>query len=259
MLITVLAFSVGVVVGLTIGALGAGGSVLTVPALVFLVGVEPYVATTLSLVVVGAASFAGAAVRIRARQVRWRDGLAFCAAGVVPSIFGSVLGRRIEPDLLMVFFSLLVFLVAPFMMSGMTDESADVKRCGGTRSTIRHIGLVVTVGSAVGFLTGMLGVGGGFLIVPAFLLVFGWDIRTAIGTSLLVVATNSAVALAERIGDSVLEAKILVLLAFGVIIGVVVGHRIGALMSSKTLARAFAAVLFVVGTYSLTRSVSQFV
>ena len=179
------------VVGVVLGALGGGGAILTVPVLTSLVGLTPAQATTASLVIVGSSSLLGLVPHARAGRVRVREGGVFGLLGVVGAAVGSRLSILVPGPVLMSAFSVLLLVVAVVM--GRRARRTDLPQVRE-----RGWGVRVLAASAVGLLTGFFGVGGGFVVVPALTLVLGLPMSVAAGTSLLVVAINSASSLLTR-------------------------------------------------------------
>lgn len=239
-----LASPLGVLVGILLGALGGGGSILAVPVLVFVAGQTPAAATTTSLVVVGPAAAFGAFGHWRAGRVRVREGAAFAALGIVGSVLGSALNRRLDGDLLLLAFAGLLVVAAWRLLAAGGRPGLRERRAGGPA--------VVATGVAVGFMTGLFGVGGGFVIVPALALVLGFSMPMAVGTSLLVITVNSAAALAAR-GFDVAWATALPFLV-AAFVGVGIGKRVADKVDARTLARWFAWTLLVVAGYTGLRA-----
>ena len=268
----ILAIPAGLAVGASLGALGAGGSILTVPILVYLLGRSAHQATTISLIVVGAAALAGALAHARAGRVRLGPGLAFGLLGAAGSVLGSKAGAGVNPNLLLLAFAALMAIAAAAMLarSRREDRRAETSPAGGgpvksegtaegrARSGVTAAcAIKVTVAAtAVGLLTGFFGVGGGFVVVPVLVLVFGYETATAIGTSLLVIALNSAAALAVRLVDAraALDAPLLVAFLATAITGTVLGRRYAARLSPRLLGVAFSGLLVVLALYMSTRS-----
>lgn len=245
----VIAVALGVGVGLCLGVLGGGGSVLTVPALVYLLHVEPRTATTASLVIVGSSALAGAAAHTRAGRVRWGPGLAFGAVGAGASLLGSRLGRGVDPQVLLLAFAGLMVVAAVGMLrrEGPAAASSGRRESGG-----RGLGgpgralWLAAAAVAVGLVTGFFGVGGGFVIVPALVVALGYDVPTATATSLPVIAVNSAAALAERAAPSALPWEVVLPFGVAAAVGAVLGSAVAARASGGLLTRAFALLLLVV-------------
>ena len=265
----VVALAVGVVVGLSLGTLGAGGSVLTVPALVYLLGESPPAATTGSLIVVGVTAAVGTLPHARAGHVAWRQGLVFGLLGAVGSFAGSRVATSVDPDLLLLLFALLMLGVAALMLgwqpradgpgpvacvrpadaagaaAGGAGDAGDAATAVHTRRSL-DVGCATRLAAAatgVGLLTGFFGVGGGFLVVPALVLVLGMQMRTAVGTSLVVIAVNAATALAARFGSVTVDWSVVAPFAAAAVLASLGGARLAGRARPETLRRVFALVL----------------
>ncbi len=273
-----LAVSLGLLIGLSLGALGGGGSILTVPALVYALGETAQSATTGSLVIVGITAAAAAVGHARAGRVRWRAGLSFGAAGVAASLIGTHLNTRVQPKALLIAFAVLMLIAAAAMLAKtMVARSPDVKHADEQAAALRrpaHAGTavqartgtakvktsvrkglpVLTAGLVVGFLTGFLGVGGGFIIVPALVLTLQYDMPTAVGTSLIIISLNSAVALLARGGQDSFHWAVIVPFTLAAIAGSSAGKTVADRVSGPHLTRGFAVLLLLVAGYVLLRS-----
>jgi uncharacterized membrane protein YfcA len=273
-----LASPLGFLIGLSLGALGGGGSILAVPALVYGAGQDPRAATASSLFLVGAAAIAGMGAHWRAGRVRVATGVAIGLAGIGGSIAGSAVNRRLDPDLLLLGFAGLVLVAAWRMLTACpTCTSVGEKRAldaasptedgpttpgGGVALThrlgagmsTRTVVVVLVTGTAVGFLTGLFGVGGGFVIVPALTLALKLPMPEAIGTSLLVIAINAAVALSARLTTSSIEWGVTAPFAVAAVAGVLAGGRVADRLDPAKSLRWFAALLVAVATYTAVRA-----
>ncbi|MBH5131541.1 MULTISPECIES: sulfite exporter TauE/SafE family protein [Streptomyces] len=233
----ILALIAGAVAGVSLGALGAGGSILTVPALIYLLGFTPAAATTASLVVVIVTSVTALVAHARAGTVRWRAGLLFAAAGVLPAAVAGALSARVPEAVLTVLFAALAALAGLHMLRRRTPPE------NGTVSGTRAAG----AGAGLGAVTGFLGVGGGFLAVPALVTVLAVPMSAAVGTSLLVVSANALVALAGRAHSAVhLDLGLLLPFLATAVLGAWDGRRLATKVSAATLRRVFGAVLIAV-------------
>ncbi len=282
-----LSLPLGILLGMALGALGGGGSILAVPALVYVVGLEPKPAVTTSLVVVGVAALGGMASHWRGGRVRLAAGLWFGIAGIGGSLLGSRLNRAVDPTVLLITFSGLMMVAAWRMWASAqpkdpdptihqsTDaqESEVVVECQGpsvgstdTRATTRAVpggvgrGAVsivasfVVAGTAVGFMTGFFGVGGGFIIVPTLVLILGFDMPEAVGTSLLIIAIISAVALSSRLATTGVDWRVAIPFTVAALVGALVGNRVADRLPSSDLIRWFAALLVAVALYTFVNS-----
>jgi uncharacterized membrane protein YfcA len=249
----------GFVVGLAVGALGSGGSILAVPALVHAAGQTPQNATATSLLLVAVASLSGLPAHYRAGRVRVVPGLAFGLSGIGGSLAGTTLGSRISAEALMLAFSALILVAAWRMLTACPtctrSGEAQALRSGGAAAASPRIGAariaaLVAAGTAVGFLTGLFGVGGGFVVVPALTLLFGYAMPEAIGTSLLVVVVNAVVALAARAGSAHIDWTVAAAFTLMAVVGATTGSRLAGRMEAQRSLRAFAAALVLLALYT---------
>jgi uncharacterized protein len=265
-----LASPLGFLIGLALGALGGGGSIVAVPALVLVAGQEPVAATTTSLMVVGTTAAVGMVGHARAGRVRFGAGIVVGMTGIGGSLAGSTVNRNLDGDLLLLGFGLLVLVAAWRMMTGCpscthvgeegaiteTDQPRPAAGIVALR-TARRIDVAVAwrvaaVGTAVGFLTGLFGVGGGFVIVPALTLVLGFTMPEAVGTSLLVIAINAATGLAVRVGTGGIEWSVAVPFTAAALAGVITGASIASRIDAAALVRWFAVSLVALSLYITT-------
>jgi uncharacterized membrane protein YfcA len=266
-----LASPLGFLIGLSLGALGGGGSVLAVPALVYGAGQSPQQATATSLLVVGSTSLVALLPHARAGRVRWNTGAIFGVVGIGGSILGTRVNRALDPNVLLLLFSVLILVAAWRMMTACpsctnagteralltagVSESDTIHRQGLATLVRRHVDVatalkVIVAGTAVGFMTGLFGVGGGFLIVPALTLWLGFTMPDAIGTSLLVIAINSAVAFLGRMGSGVaIDWPTTLPFAVSSFAGVLVGSSMSRRLHPEKLLRGFSVLLVVVALY----------
>jgi uncharacterized membrane protein YfcA len=232
-----------------LGSVGGGGSLIAVPALVYLGGQSVRGAQAGALLVVIAASAIGSFSYLARGEVRWRAGSAFGLAAAASSLAGSLLSRHLDPNVLLLAF-------APVMVAGavaMVGERARAEssfqpwRLGvSVASAIR----VTLLGFAVGWLTGLFGVGGGFVIVPALVLGLGFAMPEAVGTSLLVIIISSLVALAERLQGDEIDWSVIGPFAAAAVLGVLFGSALGKRASSEALTRWFAALVILTALYT---------
>lgn len=251
-----LAISLGVLIGLALGALGGGGSILTVSALVYLLGEDPHAAIGSSLVIVGLNALVGAWLHMRDGHVKLKTALLFGASGIVAAYLGGRLSQLLPSPLLLTLFALLMIVVAALMLSGTKVKVAPNRADGRGRDSVEetsrqvpdlHWPRVLAGGIAVGFLTGFLGVGGGFLIVPALVLLLGMDMRDAVGSSLIVIAINSGAALLGHLSDSSLNWTLIAPLAAGGFVGLLVGTRVASKLPARLLRQGFAVFVILLG------------
>lgn len=252
---------IGVGIGLVVGALGAGGGILSVPVLVFVLGMAPHDATGASLVVVGLTAIV--ALRHPAQQgnVRWREGLTFGAVAIVGAALASRLSLFVPERALMLSFGALLLIVAIVMArrAYMTRLEENAKERGPTLAgqpsepepQPSRLALVLAA-SATGLLTGFFGVGGGFLAVPMLVIALGMPMRAASGTSLLVMIMTSAAALLARIGTPThIDWPSVLIFAAGTVLGGMAGGPLSAKARPSSLTALFAVLLAGVGVLTL--------
>lgn len=230
-------YSLAMMMGLTLGLIGAGGSILTVPILVYLFGVKPVVATAYSLLIVGCSAMAGTLSYWKNRQVYFKEAFAFAIPAmtsvwmtrswVVPAIPESILGFP-KDSFIMILFSLMMLSAAIAMFLKKSDKPEEHHHFSKKQAPGLILGSI-----AVGFLTGLVGAGGGFLIIPSLIAIFGFGMKEAVGTSLAIITINSLVGFNGdlRLGltvDWYLLGAFLLLTLFGVISGSLLSRQIDA-------------------------------
>ncbi|MEU6549091.1 sulfite exporter TauE/SafE family protein [Streptomyces sp. NPDC046915] len=244
----ILALAAGAVIGLALGALGGGGSVLAVPALIYLLGFTPVAATTASLVIVSVTSATALAGHAREGGVRWGTGLLFAAAGIVPAMLGGAAAGRLPNTVLTGAFAVVAAVAAIRMLR---------RRPAPESHRPVRPGRAAAAGAGLGAVTGVLGVGGGFLAVPALVGVVGLRMRAAVGTSLLVITVNSLAALALRAGTADgLDWAVIGPFAGAAILGAWDGKCLASKVSGPALQRIFALVLLAVAAFMLIDAVA---
>lgn len=252
----VFAVGVGLLVGLVLGSLGGGGGIITVPALVFLLGLPAHEATTASLVIVGVSSSVAVVSYARRGRVRYSMAVLFAALGVIGTTCGSVAARGVPESVLLGSFAVLLCCVAALMWrkaagsSGAADNSESFQLVA-FKPTFRvlwsRVALLVAAAIFVGFLIGFFGVGGGFAIVPALLLILGLPMTHAVGTSLLIVALMSTQTFVSKIFGGVDIVWPVVLVFTGAaLVGSMLAPRWTANISGPTLTRSFAVLMVLV-------------
>ncbi len=237
-----LTVALALTVGISLGLLGGGGSILSVPLLVYVAGFEAHQATAGSLFVVGVTSVVGLAAHARAGRVRWRTGTIFGLAGMAGAYLGGLASAAVPGSVLLGAFGVMMVAAAAGMLRG---------RRGEPHATDLRIGPAVALGVAVGAVTGFVGAGGGFVIVPTLVLVAGLPMSAAIGTSLLVIAMQSAAGFAGHLTGTALPWGTTLAVTASAVAGSLVGARLTGRFPADRLRRAFAGLVLAVATLVL--------
>lgn len=261
-LLDLLLVPLGAAIGMLVAAFGAGGSLVTLPILVGALGLTPFAATTASLIITGTTATTGLIAPARVGRVAWPIGLALAGLGIPAAWLGARWAAGADPALLLAGFALLVLVAAVGMAlqksrTDVADRLAGrILRCPAwTWCRAAELARWVALATVVGLLTGIFGVGGGFIVVPALVIIVGLSPHTAVGTSLLVIALNSAVGLAARWGAPV-DWAIVLPLASGGAVGAILGARWAARLPEHQLRRAFTMVLILVAGWAMARAVT---
>jgi uncharacterized membrane protein YfcA len=239
-----LATALSVFIGIALGLLGGGGSILTVPLLVYVAGLDAKAAIASSLFVVGVTSLVGLVSHARAGRVRWRTGLFFGAAGMVGAFLGGKVGSLIPGAVLLVGFAIMMAVTAVAMIRGRKNVTA-VQH--GDLPVVR----VLIDGIVVGFVTGIVGAGGGFLVVPALALLGGLPMPIAVGTSLLVIAMKSFAGFAGYATSVPIDWKVTLLVTAGAMVGALVGSAVAGRVHPDRLRTGFGWFVLVMAAFIL--------
>jgi hypothetical protein len=242
------AIALGLVIGTLVGLLGGGGSILAVPALVYAAGQDLPQAVATSLLVVGITALVALLPRLRKGQIAWRIALLFGAAGIATAFAGAAVNRLLPPEVVLGLFAALMIGAGVRMLSEKPTTGAACASTGGRVNWRRCLPRTLAGGLVVGFLTGLLGVGGGFLIIPVLVVVLGLSMEVAIGTSLLVVAVNSAAGFAAHAGDATLDVPTTIAFTAAGVVTALAAGRLGSRLDTARLRRWFAYLVFVVAT-----------
>jgi uncharacterized membrane protein YfcA/rhodanese-related sulfurtransferase len=241
-----------VAIGLVLGLLGSGGSILTVPVLVYLAGEPDKVAIAESLAIVGAIAAVGALPYARQKLVHWRSVLYFGVPGILGTYGGAALSAFVPGAVQLALFAVVMLLAAGLMLRGKKEAGAQSE---GRRQAAW---LIALEGLVVGVLTGLVGVGGGFLIVPALVLLGGLSMRLAVGTSLLIIAAKSAAGFWKYLdvlaGDGLsVDWQLIGLFAAVGIVGSFAGNALSQRVPQAQLKRGFAVFLVIMGGFILVK------
>lgn len=250
----ILALTLAVCIGLLLGLLGGGGSILTVPMLVYLLRIEPKTAIVTSFVVVGVSSLMALIPHARRRHVCWKSAVFFGLSGMAGAFGGGRLAGHFSADLLMALFGAITLLTGLAMVVK-KNASEPLLRQAPVMCPLRvpYLRLLFD-GFFVGGLTGLVGVGGGFLIVPALSLLVGLPMPAAIGTSLLVIVMNAAAGLVGYSNHVALDVPLTLIVTGGAVFGSVLGGWLSKYMSPAALRRGFGWFVILVAAYVLSHA-----
>lgn len=260
----VLSALVGIGIGIVVGMLGAGGGILSVPALVYLLGQTPHDAAAGSLVIVLLSAFTSLIAHSRHHHVNWRSGMIFAAVSALAAFGGARLAPLFSGTVLMILFSALLLSVAILMLvRGARGRSREQKQIDGEELVVAtqrvdrpRAWKIMGAGAVVGLMSGIFGVGGGFAVVPLLVLVFGFPMVEAAGTSVLVMMISSVSGLLGRIGTPVeIDWPIVLVFAAGSAIGGLIGEPISRKARPSTLTLAFGALLLVIAVLTAIQNV----
>lgn len=245
---TVLTVGLAVIVGMVLGLLGGGGSILMVPLLAYVAGMDARQAIATSLLVVGVTSTIGVLSHARAGRVQWRTGLTFGAAGMAGAYSGGVLARFIPGTVLLVGFAAMMAATAVAMLRGRTAVDAADRP---------HVPVpkILCVGLAVGLVTGVVGAGGGFLVVPALAVLGGLPMPVAVGTSLIVISMNSFAGLGGYLSSVPITWPAALAVATAAAVGALVGARLTAMVKPDLLRKAFGWFVLAMSTVVVSQEI----
>ncbi|MCB0932190.1 MAG: sulfite exporter TauE/SafE family protein [Mycobacterium sp.] len=229
---TALAVALAVFVGISLGLLGGGGSILTVPLLAYVAGLEPKPAIATSLLVVGVTSAVGAITHARAGRVRWRVAGVFGAAAMAGAYTGGRLAKFVPGSVLLIGFAVIMIAAAVAMLRGRKDVSDE-------SSGPLPIAKILVQGAAVGLISGLVGAGGGFLLVPALALLGGLPMPVAVGTSLVVISMQSFAGFAGHLAGESIDWKLAGMVTAAAVVGSVIGGLLTSYVQPATLRKAF--------------------
>lgn len=265
----ILGYIASAAIGISLGLIGGGGSILTVPVLVYLFGIEPVVATSYSLFIVGSTALAGAFPKWKAGDVDVKTALIFglpsiaavyaTRAWLVPAIPQEVfsVGDIIvtKPLLLMVLFAVLMVAASISMIRSKPLATGEKPTTNSQSPAANRYGLILLEGLVVGTLTGLVGAGGGFLIIPALVLFAGLPMKQAVGTSLLIIAMKSLLGFTGDLGHYEMNWLLLLSVTGLAVVGIFIGNALSKRVSGEKLKVGFGWFVLVMGAYILAKEV----
>ena len=235
-----------IAIGLSLGLLGGGGSILTVPLLTYVAGMDPKEAIAASLFVVGATSVLSTLTHARMGNVQWRTGLIFGVASMAGAFLGGLAGGYIPGVILMLAFAVMMIATAIAMLRGR-------KKRDTVEQTKLPLGKILIEGLVVGLVTGLVGAGGGFLVVPALALLGGLSMPVAVGTSLLVISMKSFAGLAGYLTTVSLDWPLVLGVTGMALIGALIGARLTKVVPEQALRKGFGVFVLVMGIFVLSQ------
>ncbi|MGX5820079.1 sulfite exporter TauE/SafE family protein [Chitinophaga lutea] len=256
----ILTLTIAAIIGLSLGLIGAGGGILTVPALVYLMGISPVAATGYSLFIVGATSFYGGSVSLLKKQADLRTALLFAAPGMVTAFLARSILLPLLPetwlhigDWVLTREKGIMLLFAVLMMAA---GRAMIRPFGLLAKLCTRCPQMVVAGAVVGLIAGITGAGGGFLIIPALVLLGGMPMKMAVHTSLVIVAANSAIAFAGDLGHAPTPDWSFLLAFTGLsIAGMIAGKKLSAYWSGAGLRKSFGWFVIILGLFITIKEV----
>lgn len=242
----IVAAVLSVIMGAVLGLLGGGGSILTVPILVYAIGQDPKVAIATSLLVVAITSSVGVAQHARANNVRWRVGLIFGVVAMVGSYLGGLGAQYVSGTFLLLLFAAMMIATGVMMLRRRTAkaEATDAEHS-------LPLGKVIVEGLAVGAFTGLVGAGGGFLVVPVLNLLGGLSMPVAIGTSLLVIAMKSFAGFAGHMQHVTIDWTLATVVTGSAMVGTFFGVGLTRKIAPGILRRGFGAFVLLMAGFIL--------
>lgn len=266
MITDVLGYIGALVIGVILGLIGGGGSILTLPVLVYLLQINPITATAYSLFIVGTSSLVGTLQNIKKGLVDFNTAFVFS----IPAFVAVFLSRKyVVPAIpneivLFSYFNLskhtaimllfaIIMLLSSFAMIGGKEENEKLR----TPNIKYRIPIIVLEGLLVGFVTGLIGAGGGFLIIPALVMLAKLPMKKAIGTSLLIISIKSLIGFLGDIGNLEIEWNFLLLFTFFAVLGIFIGGYLNNFMKGEKLKKAFGWFILVMGIYILVKEFSR--
>lgn len=258
----IIGYAASVLIGISLGLIGGGGSILTVPVLVYLFGIDALLATEYSLFIVGVSSAVGSVSYFKKGLVDFKVALIFGLPSVISIFLTRIYLLPLIPEellnvksftvtkniFLLLIFAMLMILASYKMIKNQASENTNRNDFNKKKGL-----LVVGQGTIVGILTGLVGAGGGFMIIPALVNLLKVPVKTAIGTSLVIISLNSLIGFSSSIGSTKIEWNVLISISAIAIIGIIIGSQISKKIDGKKLKPAFGWFILVMGIYIIAK------
>jgi uncharacterized protein len=254
--VLVVGYLLAAVVGLSLGLMGGGGSILTVPIFVYVLGYDPKLAIAMSLPVIGVTSLAGVIGHWKAGNVNVRAALSFGAIAIVGAFAGARMAAHVSGQIQLTLLAVVMLAAASMMLR--SSRQPPMTETADSAARPIAIGVLIPIALGVGVLTGLVGVGGGFLVVPALVLLANAPMRQAVGTSLLVIAINSFAGFAGYIGQVQMPWGFMAGFTATAVAGIVAGTYLVRFIAPGVLRQAFAVFLIVMGSLVLYKNRAVF-
>ena len=261
-IIALVGYAAAVFIGISLGLIGGGGSILTVPVLVYVLGIDPVLATAYSLFVVGSTSLVGSFTYMRKQLVDYKTALVFAIPSFITVFFTRKFVVPLLPDPLfvlgelavtksigiMVFFALIMLAASYSMIKGNGKNNSD------EQSVVEfNIPLIALEGIVVGLITGLVGAGGGFLIIPALVLMAKLPMKMAVGTSLLIIAAKSLIGFLGDVANQTIDWKMLLIFTGLSVVGIFIGSFLSKIINENALKKGFGWFVLIMGIYIITK------
>ena len=241
-------------IGLSLGLIGGGGSIITVPVLVYVLGVEAHEAVGMSLAVVGGTSLVGSFLHRRRGNLQLKTGLTFGVSGILGAFAGSPLTKLLSPPALLMTFALLMLFIGVLMLRRKPRTETDSLDSHEKPSVWKAL----LAGFGVGVLTGFLGVGGGFLIVPALVMFGGLSMKESVGTSLFVIFLNCVAGFIGHASQNHFDWKLTGMVTALAITGTIGGTLLSHKLAAAKLQKGFAFFVLVVAAFLMAKNYTSF-
>ena len=265
-IVVLIGFAAAIIIGISLGLIGGGGSILTVPVLVYILNVDPVLATAYSLFVVGSTSLVGSFTYMQKKLVHYKTALVFAIPSFIavfltrkflvpalPDPLFIVTGLEISKNVgIMVFFAIIMLAASISMITG-----KKCKDCDENEPIRFNFPMIALEGSVVGVITGIVGAGGGFLIIPALVILARLPMKMAVGTSLLIIAAKSLIGFLGDVSTQPIDWKMLLIFTGLSIIGIFMGSALSKKINEKILKTGFGWFVLAMGIYIITKELTS--